>query len=80
MLYRFALDPGRTSASPPKGGGLGIKNLQATNRSLIVAAAWRIAENQTPTFPRSCNPNTFLIPLFGWPIVIFQNLPFGLPF
>lgn len=31
--------------TPKNEGGLGIKNMQATNRSLILAAAWRIAEN-----------------------------------
>jgi hypothetical protein len=36
--------------TPKKEGGLGIKNLQATNQALILMAAWRIAEH----------PNDFL--------------------
>jgi hypothetical protein len=36
--------PGPGKIFPPQ-KGLGIKNMQATNRSLILAAAWTIAEN-----------------------------------
>ena len=31
--------------APKKDGGLGIRNLQAVNQSLILMAAWRLAEN-----------------------------------
>ena len=31
--------------APKKEGGLGIRNLQAVNQSLILTAAWRIAKN-----------------------------------
>jgi hypothetical protein len=32
---------------PKKDGGLGIRNLWAVNHSLILSAAWRIAEKPT---------------------------------
>ena len=35
----------RDICAPKKDGGLGIRNLQAVNQSLILMAAWRIAQN-----------------------------------
>lgn len=30
------------------GGGLGIRNLKAINESLVLSAAWRLAQNPVP--------------------------------
>ena len=41
----LCLKPWKDICAPKKEGGLGIRNLQAVNQSLILMSAWRIAQN-----------------------------------
>ena len=64
--HALCLKAWKDICSPKKEGGLGIRNLQAVNQSLILMAAWRIAQkNLMMRFTKFSKPNISRIPLYG---------------
>jgi hypothetical protein len=59
-------------------GGLGFKNLEDVNKSLLIKIAWTIASNQDPNLSQILKAKYYPIQLSGMLLNIHQDLCFGL--
>ena len=66
---------------PTQQGGLGIRDLELVNQSLLINSAWNIAtEKKTLCFLIFLRPNTILLLPSGKPVLMSPNPYIGLPF